>query len=171
MDKIKEGIIDNLFGDKDGSGLANPDSQNPEEVKKELDDEVKKTLGSDNVDVSKCSAEELLAMLGRTKTLDEAIDIIKDNFDEYDESVISKVLMDRYGFLDDEATNIYESIKSDKDRFKIDIDKLYDELDEAVEKGFIPDKYCYDQCIDDEFIPVSLEDCIEHCKKEKIDGQ
>ena len=40
-------------------------------------------------------------------------------------------------------------------------------LDEAVEKGFVPDKYCYDQCIDDEFIPVSLEDCIEHCKKEK----
>lgn len=171
MDKIKEGIIDNLFGDKDGSGLANPDSQNPEEVKKELDDEVKKTLGSDNVDVSNCSAEELLTILGRAKDLDEAINIIKDNFDKYDESVISKALIDRYGFLDDEATNIYESIKSDKNRFKTNVNDLYDMLDEAVEKGFIPDKYCYDQCIDDEFIPVSLEDCIEHCKKEKTDGQ
>lgn len=170
MDKIKEGIIDNLFGDKDGSGLANPDSQNPEEVKKELDDEVKKTLGSDNVDVSKCSAEELLTILGQTKNLDEAINIIKDNFDKYDESVISKALIDRYGFLDDEATNIYESIKFDKNRFKTSVNDLYDMLDEAVEKGFIPDKYCYDQCIDDEFIPVSLEDCIEHCKKEKTDG-
>ena len=95
MDKIKEGIIDNLFGDKDGSGLANPDAQNPEEVKKELDDEVKKTLGSDNVDVSKCSAEELLSILGRTKNLDEALVILKDNIDKYDESVISKALMDR----------------------------------------------------------------------------
>lgn len=171
MDKIKEGIIDNLFGDKDGSGLANPDSQNPEEVKKELDDEVKKTLGSDNVDVSKCSAEELLTILGRAKDLDEALVILKDNIDKYDESVISKALMDRYGFLDDEATNIYESIKSDKDRFKTSINDLYDMLDEAVEKGFIPNKYCYDQCIDDEFIPISLEDCTEHCKKEKTDGQ
>ena len=167
MDKIKEGIIDNLFGDKDGSGLANPDAQNPEEVKKELDDEVKKTLGSDNVDVSKCSAEELLTILGRAKDLEEALIILKDNIDKYDESVISKALIDRYGFLDDEATNIYESIKSDKDRFKTSINDLYDMLDEAVEKGFVPDKYCYDQCIDDEFIPVSLEDCIEHCKKEK----
>lgn len=167
MDKIKEGIIDNLFGDKDGSGLANPDAQNPEEVKKELDDEVKKTLGSDNVDVSKCSAEELLTILGRAKDLDEALIILKDNIDKYDESVISKALMDRYGFLDDEATNIYESIKSDKDRFKTSINDLYDMLDEAVEKGFVPDKHCYDQCIDDEFIPVSLEDCIEHCRKEK----
>ena len=167
MDKIKEGIIDNLLGDKDGSGLANPDAQNPEEVKKELDDEVKKTLGSDNVDVSKCSAEELLTILGRAKDLDEALSILKDNIDEYDESVISKALIDRYGFLDDEATNIYESIKSDKDRFKTSINDLYDMLDEAVEKGFIPDNLCYDQCIDDEFIPVSLEDCIEHCKKEK----
>ena len=167
MDKIKEGIIDNLFGDKDGSGLANPDAQNPEEVKKELDDEVKKTLGSDNVDVSKCSAEELLTILGRAKDLDEALIILKDNIDKYDESVISKALIDRYGFLDDEATNIYESIKSDKDRFKTSINDLYDMLDEAVEKGFVPDKYCYDHCIDDEFIPVSLEDCIEHCKKEK----
>ena len=167
MDKIKEGIIDNLFGDKDGSGLANPDAQNPEEVKKDLDDEVKKTLGSDNVDVSKCSAEELLTILGRAKDLDEALIILKDNIDKYDESVISKALMDRYGFLDDEATNIYESIKLDKDRFKTNINDLYDMLDEAVEKGFIPDKYCYDQCIDDEFIPTSLEDCIEHCKKEK----
>ena len=167
MDKIKEGIIDNLFGDKDGSGLANPDAQNPEEVKKELDDEVKKTLGSDNVDVSKCSAEELLTILGRAKDLEEALIIVKDNIDKYDESVISKALIDRYGFLDDEATNIYESIKSDKDRFKTSINDLYDMLDEAVEKGFVPDKYCYDQCIDDEFIPVSLKDCIEHCKKEK----
>ena len=167
MDKIKEGIIDNLFGDKDGSGLANPDTQNPEEVKKELDDEVKKTLGSDNVDVSKCSAEELLTILGRAKDLEEALIILKDNIDKYDESVISKALIDRYGFLDDEATNIYESIKSDKDKFKTSINDLYDMLDEAVEKGFVPDKYCYDQCIDDEFIPVSLEDCIEHCKKEK----
>ena len=167
MDKIKEGIIDNLFGDKDGSGLANPDAQNPEEVKKELDDEVKKTLGSDNVDVSKCSAEELLTILGRAKDLDEALVILKDNIDKYDESVISKALMDRYGFLDDEATNIYESIKSDKDRFKTSINDLYDMLDEATEKGFIPNKYCYDQCMDDEFVPISLEDCIEHCKKEK----
>lgn len=155
--ELNEGLISSIIdGAQANSSLANPQGTNPEEIRNEVAEDVKKSLGNDNIDISKLSTEEMLALYKRL-----------NGIDAQQESLVTKAFADRFGYELNEARTVMDDMLKEFQK-SISTDDLYDELDKATIKGFIPDKYCYDKCFDKKYVPTSLEDCLEKCS-EKVD--